>query len=47
MKDSKDTNTADIFTGKTRAVRPRKYVDQAAKQRAYRLRIKLKTKLIP
>jgi hypothetical protein len=44
MKDQKDTNTADIFTGKTGAGRPRVYIDQAAKQRAYRKRLKLKRK---
>lgn len=46
MKDSKDSSTLDIFTGKTGVGRPRKYLTQAEKQRAYRLRLKLKKKLI-
>jgi hypothetical protein len=46
MKDQKDTGTADIFTGKNRAGRPRKHIDQAAKQRAYRNRLKEIRKII-
>lgn len=46
MKDQKDTATADIFTGKNGAGRPRKHIDQAAKQRAYRKRLKEKLKII-
>jgi len=40
MKDRKDTQTADIFTGKTGAGRPRKWASNADKMRAYRLRVK-------
>lgn len=46
MKDQKDNATLDIFTGKTGVGRPRKYIDQAEKQRAYRRRMKLKHKSI-
>lgn len=46
MKDQKDSSTLDIFKGKTGAGRPRKYIDQAERQRAYRRRMKLKHKSI-
>lgn len=46
MKDQKDSQTLDIFTGKTRAGRPCKYIDQAAKQREYRKRLKVKRQSI-
>lgn len=36
----KDRNTIDIFTGKAGVGRPRKYSSNAAKQKAYRLRLK-------
>lgn len=42
MNDQKDNATLDIFTGKTRVGRPRNHIDQAAKQRAYRKRLKQK-----
>ena len=36
----RDTDTHDIFTGKNRPGRPRQHISNAAKQRAYRERVK-------
>lgn len=42
MKDVKDIQTTDIFASKRPEGRPRKYVDNASRQRAYRERKKRK-----
>ncbi len=38
MKDKRDTNTADIFTGQRPVGRPRLHQSNADKQRLYRQR---------
>lgn len=42
MKDNKDRQTTDLFTGRKPAGRPRKYKNDAEKMRIYRLRKKLR-----
>ncbi|VUD46386.1 hypothetical protein TDB9533_00813 [Thalassocella blandensis] len=42
MKDNKDKDTIDLFTGRKTAGRPRKYKNDAEKMRVYRLRKKLR-----
>ena len=51
MKDEKDTKTADLIpadkaTARKKAGRPRKFVDSAARQAAYRARLKNKGKRV-
>ena len=40
MKDKKDQNTVDLFTGKLPVGRPRKHISNAVKQKLYRQRKK-------
>jgi len=41
MKDKRDKNTVDIFTGNRPVGRPRVYVSNAVKQKLYRQRKKM------